>query len=163
MPLHARDQSTDNFTPGSIAASMQDPRQRVRRFACEMEVVSAAIETRAPFDQPQNFVAPLMHQDAHRIGIAQTCARGNSVFLMQREFVLVSTQRNRNPAASPRAAAILGSIFGDHQHAPTSVCQLQRRPQSCDTSPDHEHIAALFAHPVLLKAFGMPRNCSHRL
>ena len=84
-------------------------------FAGEIErAPGLAIELRAHGDQFMDPERALVDQDPHRVGVAQTCARGQGVGQMKVGRILVPTQHRGHATLGPPGGRTPQLGFGQH-------------------------------------------------
>ena len=125
--------------PRRIAVRVEHAVPAVGALAREGEAQSVLIEVRAPVDQLVDAARPLLDEHPHRLGIAQTVARGERVLLVQGDLVIFA-ERGGDAALRVLGVAVGGKVLGEEHDLALGDGDLDGGPQSGDPAADHDVI-----------------------
>ena len=128
---------------GRVAARVHDARERVAAFAGEQQFGAVGrrlgVEVRAEQRQLAHTVGTLGHEDAHRVGVAETRAGGQRVDEVQIGRV-GRGQRGGHAALRVARRGVRQLTLGQHEHGKAPARRVERSRQPRDAAPQHEDV-----------------------
>ena len=114
-PAGGVDQCPLHLCPGGRPTGVDHPGGGMATFPGELEGASGLpIELRTHGDQFMDPERALVDHDPHRVGVAQTCARGQGVGQMKVSRILVPTQHRGHATLGPPGGRTPQLGFGQH-------------------------------------------------
>ena len=141
--VHRFDQRAFDLGAGRVATRVHDPRERVPAFAGQEQLRALGrrlgVEVRAETRQLAYPVGTFGHEDAHRVGVAEACARGQRVDEVQIRRV-GRGERGRDAALCVPRGRVRELTLGQDEHRQAPPRRVERSRQPRDATPQHEDV-----------------------